>query len=80
MAKNVKLSAKPNDNVISDVKDLGKHIKFHRTKEGLTLDEAAKLCNINTLTLMRLEKGADGVRLSTALLVSKMFGLKLVVE
>lgn len=80
MAKNVKISTEPSNNRISDVKDLGTHIKFQRTKEGLTLDEAAKLCNINTLTLMRLEKGAEGVRLSTALLVSKMFGLKLVLE
>lgn len=80
MAKNVKLSNKPDSNIISSVKDLGKHIKFQRTKEKLTLDETAKLCNISTVTLMRLEKGSQGVRLSTALLVSKMFGLKLVLE
>lgn len=80
MAKNVKLSNEPDNNIITDVKDLGKHIKYQRTKEGLTLDEAAKLCNINTLTLRRLEQGSEGIRLSTALLVSKMFGLKLILE
>lgn len=80
MAKNVKISPEPSNTKISDIKDFGKHIKFQRTKEGLTLDEASKLCNINTRTLMRLEKGSEGIRLSTALLVSKMFGLKLILE
>lgn len=80
MAKNVKISLEPTSNIISDIKDIGKHIKFKRTKEGLSLDETAKLCNINTRTLSRLEKGSEGVRLSTALLVSKMFGLKLILE
>ena len=78
MAKNVKVSIEPNSNVILDVKDFGKYLKFKRTSEGLTLEEASELCNINTRTLMRLEKGSEGVRLSTALHIAKMFGLKLV--
>ena len=80
MAKNVKESAIPNNNVIADVKDFGKHLKYKRTSQGLTLVEASELCNINTTTLIRLEKGAEGVRLSTALYVAKMFGLKLILE
>lgn len=80
MAKNVKVSIKPITNVISEVKDFGKHLKFKRTNEGLTLVEASELCNINTRTLIRLEKGSEGVRLSTALHVAKMFGLKLILE
>ena len=67
MAKNVKLSPEPNSNIILDVKDFGKHLKYKRTSQGLTLVEAAQLCNINTTTLIRLEKGSEGVRLSTAI-------------
>ncbi|MAC83944.1 MAG: hypothetical protein CL624_07395 [Arcobacter sp.] len=80
MAKNVKTSIEPDSNIILGVKDFGKHIKFKRTSEGLTLNDAAELCNINTRTLMRLEKGSEGVRLSTALHIAKMFGLKLILE
>lgn len=80
MAKNVKISTKPNSSVITDIKDFGKHIKYKRTSQGLTLVEASQLCNINTTTLIRLENGSVGVRLSTALYVAKMFGLKLILE
>ncbi|WP_428024064.1 helix-turn-helix domain-containing protein [Arcobacter sp.] len=80
MAKNVKVSIEPNTNVILEVKDFGKHLKFRRTKEGLTLAEASELCNINMRTLIRLEKGFEGVRLSTAIHVAKMFGLKVILE
>ena len=80
MAKNVKVSIEPTTNVILDVKDFGKYLKFKRTSEGLTLEEASELCNINSRTLMRLEKGSEGVRLSTALHIAKMFGLKLILE
>ncbi|MCT7611503.1 helix-turn-helix domain-containing protein [Aliarcobacter butzleri] len=80
MAKNVKISPKPNSNVILDIKDFGKHLKYKRTSQGLTLVEASQLCNINATTLIRLEKGSDGVRLLTALYVAKMFGLKLTLE
>lgn len=80
MAKNVKISIEPDTNIILEVKDFGKHLKFKRTSNGLTLAEVSELCNINTRTLMRLEKGSEGVRLSTALHVAKMFGLKLILE
>ena len=80
MAKSVKVSTKPTTNVILEVKDFGKFIKFKRTSEGLTLEDASALCNINTRTLIRLEKGSEGVRLSTALHVAKMFGVELILE
>ena len=80
MAKNVKVSPEPNSNIILDVKDFGKHLKYKRTSQGLTLIEASQLYNINATTLIRLEKGSEGVRLSTALYVAKMFGLKLILE
>ena len=80
MAKKVKESTIPDSNIITDVKDFGKHLKYKRTSQGLTLVEASQLCNINATTLIRLEKGSEGVRLSTAIYVEKMFGLKLILE
>jgi DNA-binding XRE family transcriptional regulator len=70
----------PTSNVITDVKNFGKHLKYKRMTQGLTLVEASQLCNINTTTLIRLEKGSEGVRLSIAIYVAKMFGLKLILE
>lgn len=80
MAKIVKISEKPTDTKIINIKDFGKHIKFKRTSEGLSIEEASALCNINSRTLTRLENGSEGTRLSTALTVAKMFGIKMVLE
>jgi len=80
MAKIVKTSKKPSNNTISSISDLAEHIKYKRTSEGLSLEEAASLCNISAITLSKLEKGFEGVRFSTVLTVSKMFGLKLEIK
>ncbi len=80
MSKKVVTSKKPESNVILNIEDFGKYLKFKRTSQNLSLEETAQLCNISTITLMRLEKGSQGVRLSTALNVAKMFGLKLILE
>ena len=80
MAKIVKISEKPNNTKIISIQDFGKHIKYKRTSESLTIEDASALCNINSRTLTRLENGSEGTRLSTALKVAKMFGLKLVLE
>lgn len=80
MAKNVMTSKEPISKTINSINDLGSHIKFVRTKQGLSLEEAASLCNISAITLSKLEKGSVGVRLTTALNVSMMFGLSLEIK
>ena len=80
MAKKVVVSQKPTVKNIKDTETFGKFIKHKRTTAGLSIEEAANLCNINYRTLDKLEKGAEGTRLSTALYVAKMFGLKIGVE
>ncbi|PHR72103.1 MAG: transcriptional regulator [Arcobacter sp.] len=80
MAKKVILSKKPTSNIISDTKIFGDFVKHKRTSLGLSLEETAALCNVNHLTLKKLENGNEGTRLSTALKISKMLGLKTFVE
>mgnify|MGYP000549829235 CR=1 FL=1 len=80
MAKKVILSKKPTSNIISDAKIFGDFVKHKRTSLGLSLEETAALCNVNHLTLKKLESGNEGTRLSTALKISKMLGLKTFVE
>ncbi len=77
MAKNVKISKEPIETIITNIEDFGKHIKFKRTSAGLSIEDASSLCNINPRTLTKLEKGSEGTRLSTALHIAKMFGLKM---
>ena len=80
MAKRVIPTDKPQSSHIADVKQFGSFIKYKRTQAGLSLEQAAQLCNINHLTLSKLEKGSEGVRLSTALEVATMFGLSISVD
>ena len=80
MAKRVIPTDKPTESQIKDTKVFGAFIKYKRTQSGLTLEQAAQLCNINHLTLSKLEKGSEGVRLSTVLEVAMMFGLLVKVE
>ena len=80
MAKRVLPTEKPTNDYITDTKQFGDFIKYKRTQNGLSLEQAAQLCNINHITLSKLEKGSEGVRLSTALEVAKMFGLTISVD
>jgi transcriptional regulator with XRE-family HTH domain len=77
MAKKVIQSAIPTSNIITDEKDLGVFIKHKRTTLGYTLEQTAQLCNISYRTLSKLENGFEGTRMSTALYVARMLGLKL---
>ena len=80
MAKKVIQTDKPLSNKVMSTKDFGAFIKYKRTSNGLSIEQAAQLCNINHLTLSKLEKGSQGVRMSTALEVAMMFGLNVLVE
>lgn len=77
MAKKVIPFQKPTSSVISDSESFGAFIKYKRTQSALTIEEAAALCNLNYRTYEKIEKGDGGAKLSTALYVAKMFGLKL---
>lgn len=80
MAKKVILSKEPSSNIIDEAKAFGEFIKFKRTSLSMSLEETASLCNVNHITLKKLEDGAEGTRLSTALKIAKMLGLKTLVQ
>jgi len=77
VAKKVIPSLKPSSNKITDATTFGSFIKYKRTQAKMSIEEAASLCNINYRTYEKIEKGDDGAKLSTALYVAHMFGLKL---
>ena len=80
MAKTVKPTMKPEYANIEDAKSFGEYVQYKRTAQGMSIDDAASLCGINYRTLDKLEKGAEGTRLSTALYVAKMFGIKVSID
>ncbi|MDQ1339955.1 MAG: hypothetical protein QG567_1111 [Campylobacterota bacterium] len=80
MAKVVKQAQKPISDAINSVKSLGEHILHHRTKLGMSREEAASLCGINYKTLENIEKGNPNTKIGNVLEVAKMFGLKIIID
>lgn len=72
-------SDKPTNETVTSIDDLGKAIKYKRTKQNLSIHKAAALLNISDKTLQSIESGKDS-KFSTVLKVSKMLGLKLKIE
>jgi transcriptional regulator with XRE-family HTH domain len=77
MAKNVKISDKPNSNKIIDVKDIGKIVKYKRTLLGLTRQEVADFCNLSYITLQNIENGSEKTGLANVLKVMIRLGIEL---
>ncbi|MDQ1340861.1 MAG: hypothetical protein QG567_2019 [Campylobacterota bacterium] len=77
MAKKVVVSEKPVSKIIESAADVGRIIKYVRTSNGLSIAEAAKLCNISHITFADLEKGKGDVKFSTVWHICHMFGLKI---
>lgn len=77
--KQVVLSEKPANDVISTLEDLGKVVKFKRTSLGFTIMDTAQLSNISTKTLHNIEDG-KGANLSSVLKLISMLGLKMSIK
>lgn len=80
MAKTVKVSEKPNSEIITSMKELGTHIKYQRTKLGLTRENAASMCSINYQTLSNIENGNAQCDVGNVFHVAKMLGITLIAK
>ncbi len=65
---------------IENEENFGKVIKYKRTHLGLSIIRTSSLCGISDKTLQKLESGEVGVRLSTALKVANLLGIKIKFE
>jgi y4mF family transcriptional regulator len=63
--------------IIKTSKDLGTAIRRKRKQDGLSLMDAAALCNVGYRFLSDLENGKPTVRMEKVLQVIKMLGLHL---
>jgi len=77
MAKSVKVSIKPINNKVKDLKDLGQIIKYKRTLLGLTRQEAADFCNISYVTLQNIENCSDKTGVGNVLRVMMRLGIEI---
>ena len=77
VGKKVKQSEALDSVDITNEKDFAKLIKYKRTSLGFSIVKASSLCGVSDKTLQKLENGSEGVRLSTALKVAKMLGIKI---
>lgn len=80
MAKKVKISEKPKSEIIDSMKNLGQHIKYQRTKLGLTRENTATMCSINHQTLSKIENGNELCNIGNVLHVANMLGIKLIAK
>jgi transcriptional regulator with XRE-family HTH domain len=62
---------------ISSVVELGKALRGLRKYLGLTLKDAAALCNVSLPFLNSLERGKPTVQLGKVLLVCQRFGIRI---
>jgi len=65
---------------VKSVADIGAAIRRKRKSDGLTLAEAAGLCNVNYRFLSDLENGKETVRLGKVLQVLAALGLELQIQ
>lgn len=77
MPKRVVVSKVPESNIVNNMKVIGEHVQYTRTKMNITIQDAAALCNISHRTYMSIEKGEGKVRIDTVLSVLSILGLKL---
>ncbi len=64
-------------NPVHSVSDIGAAVRNKRRDDGLTLADAAGLCNVNYRFLSDLENGKPTVRLDKVLQVLAALGLEL---
>lgn len=69
----------PAARVIADLGALGQHLRLHRKRQGLRIDDAAALQCISVDLLSRLENGKGSVRTDKLLAVLEGLGLAMVI-
>ncbi len=62
---------------ITSAEDLGHILRQKRKGDGLTLEQAAAVCNVSYAFLSALENGKETVRLDKVLQVLKCLGIEL---
>ena len=60
-----------------NVKEIGRVIRFHRKKAGLSQQELAKIAGLGKTVIFDLEKGKLSIRFDTLLKVMEVLNIKI---
>lgn len=77
MPRTVVVTPKPDIEKPVDMPLLGAYIRNHRTHLGLTLEDAAALCEVSKQTYNNIELGEKNLNIDTLFRVLNAFGIKL---
>ena len=77
MPKRVIRAKAPKNTTIDNIQELGEHIKFARTSLGISVVDAAALCNVSSRTYIKIEKGKETVSIGSTFNALRAFGLQL---
>lgn len=80
MAKRIVPTPLPSHNGPIDSNLLAQFVRSKRTNLGLTIHDAALLCNVSLSTMSKIETGNDGVMFDKVLEVCDKLGIKLYVQ
>jgi transcriptional regulator with XRE-family HTH domain len=80
MAKRIVPTPPPSHNGPIDPKLLAQFIRSKRTNLGLTIHEAALLCNVSLSTMSKIETASGSVMFDKVLEVCDKLGIKLYVQ
>ena len=59
MAKRVVATQKPDLNTPVNMQQLGQFVRFRRTSEGMTIEDAAGICGVSKQTFSNVESGLE---------------------
>lgn len=65
--------------LVESIADFGSAVRAARTKSGLSIQDAALMCDVSKQTLQNLELGSKSVSFNTALRIAVSMGVSLFV-
>ena len=80
MARNITITPKPDLSQANSMATIGALVRHKRTMLGITLEDAASLCQLSKQAYNNVEKSLESVRVETLLKVLNALGIQLTVR
>lgn len=80
MARSITITPKPDLSRANNMATIGALVRHKRTMLGITLEDAASLCQLSKQAYNNVEKGLESVRVETLLKVLDALGIQLTVS
>ena len=80
MARNITITPKPDLSRANNMATIGALVRHKRTMLGITLEDAASLCQLSKQAYNNVEKGLESVRVETLFKVLDALGIQLTVS